>query len=256
MELMIILVIFLCMLALIWYLSKRAHAKDDVSMMGNIERAAQNGDVYAQFKLANMYFEGKGVPQDDAQAAKWFLETARQDHVEAQFIIGTMYEKGDGVPQSDAQAYSWFIKAAKQGHNRSKIMLESDKWQQFAVSRESGTREKSSKKDPAVPEVTPEQVEEYTLKASQGDVDAQYNLGIMYYHGEGIRKDLKEALYWFLKAAEQDDPDAQYNLGFMYGKGEGVEKSREQSMQWFLKAAQHGHTEAREVLDKMMKKPG
>ncbi len=255
MELIIILVVFLCLLALIWYLSKRAHLRDDASMVGNIERAAKNGDVYAQFKLANMYFEGKGVPQDDVQAAKWFLEAARQDHVEAQFVIGTMYEKGDGVSQSDAHAYTWFMKAANQGHNRSKIMLESDKWQDFAASRDSGGQKKSSQRDSSQQEITPEMVEEYTLKAKQGDVDAQYNLGIMYYHGEGIEKNLEEALFWFLKAAEQDDPDAQYNLGFMYGKGEGVEKSHEQSMQWFVKAAQQGHTEAREVLDKMMKKP-
>ena len=256
MELIIILLIFLCLLALIWYLSKRAHAKDDAGMVGNIERAAQNGDVYAEFKLANMYFEGKGVAQNDAQAAKWFLEAARHDHVEAQFIIGTMFEKGDGVSQSDAKAYTWFVKAANQGHNRSKIMLESDKWRLFVASRDEDVQKENSQKEPPAQEITPEQVEEYTLKASQGDVDAQYNLGIMYFHGEGIQKNLEEALYWFLKAAEQDDPDAQYNLGFMYGKGEGVEKSREQSMQWFVKAAQQGHVEAREVLDKMMKKPG
>lgn len=255
MELIVILLIFMCILALVWYFSKRAHAKDDAHIVGNITRAAQNHDVYAQFKLANMYFEGKGVGQDDAEAAKWFLEAARQDHVEAQFIIGTMYEKGDGVSRSDAQAHSWFVKAANQGHNRSKIMLESDKWQQFIASRDMKDRKKSAQINPTGQEVTPEQVEEYTLKAKQGEVDAQYNLGIMYYHGEGIRKNHEEALLWFLKAAQQDDPDAQYNLGFMYGKGEGVEKSHEQSMQWFMKAAEQGHSEAREILDKMMKTP-
>lgn len=255
MDLIVVLVFFICVVVLVWYLSRRAHARDDGHMVKTITRAASSGDVYAQFKLANMYFEGKGVEQNDAEAAKWFLEAARQDHAEAQFIIGTLYEKGDGVQKSDAHAYSWFVKAASQGHNRSKIMLDSDKWRQFKGRQEILHAEKDSQAGPRNQEVTPEMVEEYTLKAREGDVDAQYNLGIMYYHGEGIEADHKEALFWFLKAAEQDDPDAQYNLGFMYGKGEGVEKSQEQSMQWFMRAAQQGHKEAREILDKMMRKP-
>lgn len=256
MEVIIIILVFLGALALFWYLSKRAHSKDDAHVAGNITRAAKNGDAYAQFKLANMYFEGRGLPQDDAQAAKWFLEAARQDHVEAQFIIGTMYERGAGVPQDDAYAYAWFIKAANQGHNRSKIMLESDKWQQFVRSRDGGEEPDSADRpESGGQEVSPEQVESYTLKAQEGDVDAQYNLGIMYYHGEGVEKNLAEALVWFHKAAEQDDPDAQYNLGFMYGRGEGVPKDQKQSMQWFMKAAEQGHEDAKEVLAKMMKKP-
>ena len=43
----------------------------------------------------------------------------------------------------------------------------------------------------------------YTKSAEQGDVEAQYQLGLCYYHGEGISKDYKKAAKWFNKAAEQ-----------------------------------------------------
>lgn len=33
----------------------------------------------------------------------------------AQYDLGSMYRYGKGVPQSDAEAYKWYLKAAYQG---------------------------------------------------------------------------------------------------------------------------------------------
>ena len=49
--------------------------------------------------------------------------------------------------------------------------------------------------------------------AEQGDAAAQYNLGLMYYKGQGVRQDDAQAVQWFHKAAEQGSAAAQYNLG-------------------------------------------
>jgi len=69
-----------------------------------------------------------------------------------------------------------------------------------------------------------EAVKWYTKAAEQGNVDAQYNLGLMYNNGQGVIQDYKEAVKWYTKAAEQGNVDAQYNLGLMYYKGQGVPK--------------------------------
>jgi len=45
--------------------------------------------------------------------------------------------------------------------------------------------------------------------AEQGDPDAQFKLGVLYYSGEGVPQDLTEARKWILKAAEQGDATAQ-----------------------------------------------
>ena len=58
--------------------------------------------------------------------------------------------------------------------------------------------------------------------ADQGVASAQYNLGGMYYRGEGVAQDYTQALFWYRKAADQGDAYAQYNLGGMYDRGEGV----------------------------------
>lgn len=253
MEVMVAILVFSALILLIWMLSRNAHGKDDTHFLQNIMKAAEAGDPIAQFKLAAMYYEGNGFPRNDSEAMKWYLKAAQQDHIEAQYILGAMYEKGEGAAKDDDQAYKWFSMAARQGYARARTVLESDKWIQYTqVNKPSEKQVEKGVED--VDALSSEQIDEYARKAQDGDVDAQYNLGIIYYHGEGVPKDFEQALSWFLMAAEQNDADAQYNLGFMYGRGEGVTKNREQSIQWFKKAADQGHVGAQEILEKMMRK--
>ena len=62
-------------------------------------------------------------------------------------------------------------------------------------------------------------IEQLRKDAEQGDVIAQYNLGVMYATGEGVSQDDKEAVKWLRLAAEQGYSIAQYNLGVMYAEG-------------------------------------
>jgi len=62
-----------------------------------------------------MYEEGRGVPQDYAEAARWYRKAADQGGADAQNRLGLMYEKGRGVPDY-AEAVRWYRKAADQGH--------------------------------------------------------------------------------------------------------------------------------------------
>ena len=62
-----------------------------------------------------MYDLGRGVPQDYAEAMKWFRKAADQNHAKAQYNIGFMYEHGQGVPQNHHGAMTWYRKAADQG---------------------------------------------------------------------------------------------------------------------------------------------
>ncbi len=81
----------------------------------------------------------------------------------------------------------------------------------------------------------------YRKAAEQGDAEAQYNLGLAYDIGEGVERDPREAMRWYRKAAEQGDAEAQYNLGLAYDAGEGVERDPREAMRWYRKAAEQGH---------------
>jgi TPR repeat protein len=59
-------------------------------------------------------------------------------------------------------------------------------------------------------------------KADTGDPKAQFDVGQMYYEGNGIPRDYKKAAEWYLKAAEQGDVAAQNNLVILYADGYGV----------------------------------
>ena len=62
-----------------------------------------------------MYATGRGVPQDDAEAVRWYRLAAEQGDAYAQYNLGLMYRKGEGVPQDDAEAVRWYRLAAEQG---------------------------------------------------------------------------------------------------------------------------------------------
>jgi uncharacterized protein len=258
-NLIIAIVIFLILLVGLYFLSRKA-LSGDARYMENLEQAALKGDVYSQFKLGQIYFEGDGIDRNDEEAAQWFLKAAQQEHAEAQYILGSIFEKGAGVKRSDAEAFKWYSKAASLGHERALAMLDSGKWSAFMPMRVDmgeplphtpSTDEIHTEPAEAVFYAVNEQEQKYLAKAQRGDVDAQYNLGIMYYHGEGVAKDIDKALHWFQMAAEQDDADAQYNLGLMHGKGEGTKKDHSRSIEWFKKASDQGHAGAKEILEKM-----
>lgn len=78
--------------------------------------AAEKGDAGAQFSLGFMYSNGKGVPKDYTEAAKWFRKAAGQGEAQAQFNLGVMYAKGEGVPKNLVEAYAWWNIAGSKGN--------------------------------------------------------------------------------------------------------------------------------------------
>jgi uncharacterized protein len=91
--------------------------------LSGLQAAAQQGNVQAQFYLANRYKNGEGVPQDLNQAFAWYKKAAEQGAAPAQLNVGQMYAQGRGVNRDMAQAKLWLQKAAKQGDNRASYNL-------------------------------------------------------------------------------------------------------------------------------------
>lgn len=87
--------------------------------------------------------------------------------------------------------------------------------------------------------------------AKRGDAFAQYNLGVMYAQGLGIKKNEEEAVAWYKKAAAQGYSEAQSNLGLMYEFGRGVDVDYELAMKWYLKAAAQGYALAQHNIGSM-----
>jgi TPR repeat protein len=68
--------------------------------------------------------------------------------------------------------------------------------------------------------------------ASQGDVNAAFNLGTIHQHGDGVAKDPGQALKWYRIAAERGDRESQSRLGAMYLNGEGTAMDEKEGWRW------------------------
>ncbi len=95
---------------------EEAHQRGDyATALTEFRPLAQQGNAVAQFSLGVMYLDGRGVPEDDAEAVRWIRRAAEQGLAGAQYNLGVMYRDGRGVRQDYVQAHMWFNLAAAQG---------------------------------------------------------------------------------------------------------------------------------------------
>ena len=87
-------------------------------------KAAEQGLARAQRTLGIMLNEGLGTPENDLEAAKWFHKAAEQGDVHAQLNLGFMYAEGEGVPVNYIKSYMWFSLAKAQGHEWAAVRLD------------------------------------------------------------------------------------------------------------------------------------
>ena len=84
-----------------------------------------------------------------------------------------------------------------------------------------------------------------SYEANLGDDRAQYNLGIIYKKGLGLKANDNEAFRWFFLSADQGNILANYALGNAYSKGEGINKNYLLAFKSYKYASLRGHPMAR-----------
>jgi len=86
------------------------------------------------------------------------------------------------------------------------------------------------------------------LSAKRGNVQAQYDLGLLYKHGQGKTKNLKDAFKWMHKSALKGYTPAQYEFALMFHYGIGVKQNLELARLWFTRASKGGDSRAKSIL--------
>jgi TPR repeat protein len=72
---------------------------------------AEQGDVNVQLLIGSIYDLGQGVPQDDAEAVKWYERAAAQGSAKGQYQLGAIYARSAQV-KDPFQGYKWLTIAA------------------------------------------------------------------------------------------------------------------------------------------------
>ncbi|MGQ7816051.1 tetratricopeptide repeat protein [Metapseudomonas furukawaii] len=87
--------------------------------------------------------------------------------------------------------------------------------------------------------------------AQRGDLDAQYQLGSLYFVGKP-QKDLKQAEYWWKQAADKGHAQSAFSLAFLYTGRTDPTFANQPAMQRYLsQASAAGNAMAQHVLGSM-----
>lgn len=175
--------------------------------------SSNEGYADATYNLATLYL------QSDSQQAGISLmqELVQDEYPPALIYYGDLLHKQGRLDEARA----FYLKAGEAGA--------SEAWSRLGdLEKEDGNPEQAQeyykKGSTELPIPEPEQpaveLEKVKSAAAEGNVDAQYRLGIYYEEQEA---DLKQALYWYEQAAQQDHLGALFHLGNLYseaGKGQ------------------------------------
>lgn len=175
-----------------------------------LEEAATNqNDRTAQFNMAMMYYEGKGVAQDHQKAFEYFklaatpppaplndqgLGARPKGNPHARYMLGLMYAKGEGTPRSGPQASAIAYELTNENYPYGFYLLGylHEKGINAPVNRDAA-------------------IKNYLIAKENGVAIALEAL-------EDLKVDVEKAAEEAKKAADPDGLIAQYQLGFEFYK--------------------------------------
>lgn len=83
-------------------------------------------------------------------------------------------------------------------------------------------------------------LQEFQEAANQGNIEATYNLALMYDRGLGVSENKQKAATFYQTAAKQGYTSAMLNLGTLYVNGVGISQDTERGIYWYQEAYKHG----------------
>ena len=170
--------------------------KNPVEAVEFLHLAAAKGSVPALLVLGEVFRDGKDVPRDVAQAARWFARAAEQGDPRAMNDLGVCYAIGTGGTPDGSRAVQLFLQAAEKGLAEAEYNAAAGFDTGLGVAQNRATARQW-----------------YSKAAGQKFPDAAYRLGLLNEQGLGGPQDATAAAAWFAKAADFGSDDAQVRLG-------------------------------------------
>ena len=255
---------------------------------------AEAGDAKAQYQLGIKYYQGKEVEKNIETALLWLQQAEVQGVMEAQpFIVKiqaeyeqlSIAELSMRAATGDAQAQYQFGLRYYIGQEVTKDIVVALEWLEQALEQGVLAAQRFIADIAQERDYAQLSISQILTKAENGDAYAQYLLGIKYYQGEEIDRNIETALLWFQQAEDQDiletqpfiakiereyqqlsstelftkaengDAQAQYLLGLKYYEGDKVNKDISLALEWLEQAVDQGVVEARDLVAKIQAEP-
>ncbi len=203
--------------------------------IGLYEQAADMGLLSAQRVMVSFY-ENSDIRPLPIKVLKWEENLAINGDVYCQYIVGSAYiglDNGAHEVDVDYSKGLRYIKMAADNGDIISMVI-------YGVSLFDGEYEQEKNEAEGF---------RYLKKAADGGNEyAQNRLGIMYYWGQYVSVDYKKSFEYTKLSAEQEYPEAMFNLGHSYHLGEGVEKNLDEAIYWYSKASDLGDEGAKNNL--------
>jgi len=208
-------------------------ARDDRQAAEWFEKAALQGNAYAQMKLGDLYETGQGVAKNAAIAADWREKAANRGNIRSQELLGKMYLEGNGVAQDREKAEYWLNRAALEG---------GDAQAQYLLARMHLEGEAAAP-DPALAKHL------LAHAADQGYEEAAEMLHLVDELGYSLEESLHQRPPHLHKLAQDGDVEAQYQLALRLENSLFANADdRREAVTWFERAASGGHLMAMKSL--------
>jgi TPR repeat protein len=244
--------------------------------IATLKKQAASGDATAQNDLGFAYTEGRGVPQDDAQAFVWYRKAAEQGLALAQNNVAFAYRDGKGVLQDYAQAAIWFRKASEQGNSNAQYNLgvlyytgdgvpqdfaESYFWLDIAAPGMLGNANQEwvgNYRDAAASKLTPSVLLRTQERARKWFEDHASNAATQKARDEfeAMKQELRQSQEFprLKERAEAGGAMEQYQVGYSYEIGDQAPQDYALAAQWYQKSANQGFAAAQFSLGMLYEK--
>ena len=239
--------------------------EDYEQAMNYFVKALEAGSIKAMNEIGFMYQYGYGVTKNKSEAVKWYRRGGELGDTDSMNSLADCLGKGIGTNKNIDEAIRWYRKAAELGnYNRVKefatclikyfgFEAEAYRWLKKSSENYSGVRLllRDSETDSGI-SVLKELAEIYYFsmpdtrenklkafnrykKLAANNPRYGYDIAVMYWEGEGVEKNLKEALSWLQKSADAGSSQSMSELAKIYLKGELVPKDEAKALEWLTK---------------------
>ncbi|MDE6792342.1 MAG: hypothetical protein K2J48_04595, partial [Muribaculaceae bacterium] len=183
--------------------------------LDGIKLAADKGYPPALLVLGKVLLSGRRVPKDKKRGKALIMESAMKGHIPAIIAIFHLGEQETAI-------------------NLLSKMADDNNPEALGMLAEIENDKKNFQKAANL----------FERAASLGNVDAMFNIALLYEHGDRIPQNIYKALMWYRAAAEKGDAKSMVNLGSLLEDGPEEIQNHKEAFQWFLKAAESGYTVA------------
>ncbi|ENM5762864.1 sel1 repeat family protein [Vibrio mimicus] len=213
-------------------------------------QAIEQDNNDARYELARLLEANPNLVKKDDKLADLYRQPAEAGNTNAQYQLGRLYFEGKGVRKNETKALEWMQKAAQQRHVYAEFIL--------------GTYAERAGQ-------IQEAITYYKRSSEQEFATAHAKLGLMYFNGRGINKDIKLAEFHLREGArlgnkvaqdhlvellaEQGDAESQFYYGLQLNETLRQRTSNGQTVPdifqpftWYEKSALQGYAPAQNLL--------